>query len=118
MLYPNRELPRFVDRNNIPPAEIQRSALLKKLVAEGERSLVERDLQGRCHFSGSLANGREVGRVLQALAGAGYASLVKRESARVLGLYERLFDQPLRIKLSGPRVGSATWDPLCGLMLN
>lgn len=30
MLYPNRELPRFVDRNNIPPAEIQRSALLKK----------------------------------------------------------------------------------------
>ena len=43
LLYPNRELPRFIDRNNIPRAEIRRSALLKRLLADGNRSLVERD---------------------------------------------------------------------------
>jgi hypothetical protein len=122
LLYPNRELPRFVDRNNIPPAEIQRSALLKKLLADGDRSLVERDLEGRYHFSGSLANGREVGRVLQALAGSGYAGLVKRESARVLGLYERLFDHQSFTGRSGTffayeGLGSIYWHMVSKLLL-
>src|SRR6185295_4238829 len=33
VLYPNRELPRFIERNNIPGKEIKRSALLRKLLA-------------------------------------------------------------------------------------
>lgn len=111
-----------MDRNNIPPAEIQRSALLKKLVTDGNRSLVERDLQGRYHFSGSLVNSGEVGRVLQALAGSGYANLVKRESARVLGLYERLFDHQSFTGRSGTffayeGLGSIYWHMVSKLLL-
>jgi hypothetical protein len=122
LLYPNRELPRFIDRNNIPPAEIRRSALLKRLLADGNRSLVERDLEGRFHFSGSLANDGEVKRVLQALSDSGYASLVKRESGRVLGLYERLFDHQSFTGRSGTffayeGLGSIYWHMVSKLLL-
>ncbi len=92
LLYPNRELPRFVDRNNIPAAEIRRSALLRTLLADGNRQLVERDIAGRVHFNGTLTNARDLRRILDQLATSGYARLVKRDGARVLELFERLFD--------------------------
>ena len=36
LLYPNRELPRFLDRNNLSPALVKRSCLLRKLVNDGD----------------------------------------------------------------------------------
>jgi hypothetical protein len=92
LLYPNRRLPRFVEKNNIPRTELNRSSLLRKLVADGNRLLVERDVAGHYHFNGSITNGRDVAQILEKLAGAGYARLVKSEGRLVLDLFERLFD--------------------------
>ena len=92
LLYPNRRLPRFVEKNNIPRKELDRSRLLRKLVADGNRLLVERDVVGRYHFNGSITNARDVAQILEKLAGAGYARLVKSEAPLVLDLFERLFD--------------------------
>jgi hypothetical protein len=92
LLYPNRRLPRFVEKNNIPQKELNRSRLLKKLIADSNRLLVERDTVGRYHFNGSITNGRDVAQILEKLAGAGYARLVKSECRLVLDLFERLFD--------------------------
>jgi hypothetical protein len=122
LLYPNRDLARFVDRNNIPPSEIRRSALLTKLLADGNGSLVERDIAGRFHFNGSLANGREVERVLQTMARSGYPGLVRCESARILGLYEQLFDHQSFTGRSGTffayeGLGSIYWHMVSKLLL-
>jgi hypothetical protein len=92
LLYPNRQLPRFVEKNNIPQKELNRSRLLKKLIADGNRLLVERDAVGRYHFNGSITNGRDVAQILKKLAGAGHARLVKSETRLILDLFERLFD--------------------------
>jgi hypothetical protein len=92
LLYPNRRLPRFVEKNNIPRKELDRSRLLRKLIADGNRLLVERDAVGRHHFNGSITNGRDVAQILEKLAGAGYARLVKSETRLILDLFERLFD--------------------------
>jgi hypothetical protein len=92
LLYPNRTLARFTEKNNIPPQDIRRSGLMKKLIADGNRLLVERDATGRCHFNGSITNARDVARILEQLSGAGYVRLVKKEGALVLDLFERLFD--------------------------
>ena len=92
LLYPNRRLPRFVEKNNIPRKEIERSRLLQKLIANGNRVLVERDAVGRYHFNGSITNARDVAQILEQLAGAGYGRLVKSEARLVLNLFERLFD--------------------------
>jgi hypothetical protein len=92
LLYPNRQLPRFVERNNIPAAELRRSALLRTLLADGNRQLVEPDITGRVHFHGTITNARDLSRILDQLAASGYARLVQRDGPRVLDLFERLFD--------------------------
>jgi len=92
LLYPDRRLPRFVERNNIPVKELRRSALLRKLLADGNRQLVERDVAGRVHFNATVTNARDIRRILDQLPGPRYARLVKREASLVLEIFERLFD--------------------------
>ncbi len=92
LLYPNRPLPAFVQKNSLPARELGRCALLRKLLADGNRQLVERDLAGRVHFNGAVTNARDISLILERLAARGYAGLVKRDTAIVLELFERLFD--------------------------
>jgi hypothetical protein len=92
LLYPDRRLPAFVEKNNLPAEEIRRSALLRKLLADGDQQLVERDVAGHVHFNGSITNARDILRILEQLADNGYARLIKRDQAMVLDLFERLFD--------------------------
>jgi len=92
LLYPNRQLPRFVEKNNLPAREVRRSALLRKLLADGNRQLVERDIAGRVHFNATVTNARDIRRILDQLAASGYANRVERDGAAVLDLFERLFD--------------------------
>jgi hypothetical protein len=92
LLYPDRRLPAFVEKNNIPAKAIRRSALLRILLANGNRQLIERDVAGRVHFNGVITNARDIHRILEQLADDGYGKLVKRDRAAVLDLFERLFD--------------------------
>lgn len=92
LLYPNRDLPSFVEKNNIPPKELRRSALLRRLLTDGDRRLIERDVSGRVHFNASITNARDVAAILEQLAGTRYASLARREAGQVRETFERLFD--------------------------
>lgn len=92
LLYPDRRLPRFVEKNNLPRPELNRSALLRKLLADDNRQLIERDVAGQVHFHGDIKNARDVRHILNSLADAGYSRLVKRDTAIVLQIFERLFD--------------------------
>lgn len=92
LLYPDRCLPGFVQRNNLPRREVMSSRLLRKLASDGNRELIERESGGRFHFSGQLSTRHDVSRVLDGLAATGYDALVKAERGRVLQLFERIFD--------------------------
>ncbi len=92
LLYPDRNLPRFVERNIIPDKELRRSPLLRQLLADGHRQLVERDVAGQVHFHPSVKNARDLGRLLDELSGTPYARLAKRDRLQVLAIFERLFD--------------------------
>ena len=122
LLYPNRDLPRYAGKNNLPPGDVRRSRLLQALLARGDRSLVERDVRGRCHFSGALTNAQDVKRVLEQLAQTGHARLVQRESAQILELFERLFDHESFTGRSGTffayeGLGSIYWHMVSKLLL-
>lgn len=91
LLYPDRRLSRFVDKNNLPAKSVARSPLLKKLVADGNRLLLERDVAGVCHFNSRITNAGDVKRILGQLANQGYARLVESESRSVLALFEKMF---------------------------
>lgn len=93
LLYPNRRLPRFVERNNLPRNRVSRSALLKKLIQEGNEDLVIRDVSGRVHFQGGITNARDLKRILEKLGlRKPYRDLARKETEEVLAIYESLFD--------------------------
>ena len=122
LLYPNRQLPRFVEKNNIPTSEYRRSALLRRLLADSNRQLVERDIAGRVHFNARITNARDIQCILDQLAGSGYARLVKRDGQAVLGLFERLFDHESFTGRSGTffgyeGLGSIYWHMVSKLLL-
>ena len=50
ILYPNKNLPRFVDKNTLSENQIQSSELLKLLIKDGNKQVVTRDLRGRLSF--------------------------------------------------------------------
>ena len=89
---PDRRLRRFTEKNNIPPKELRQSALLRLLLTDGNRQLVERDINGQVHFNPMVTNGRDIGRILDQFSGTPYARLARRESSLVLQIFERLFD--------------------------
>ncbi len=92
LLYPDRQLPRFVEKNNIPARELRRSALLRKLLADGNRQLIERDVAGRFHFNAAVTNARDIRHLLAELPANRYGALVKRDAPLLLEIFERLFD--------------------------
>ena len=73
LLYPDRELARFVDKNIIPKFQAEASELIQALVAEGDTSLVELDEQGDYHFNGTFNNVDSAKSVLAKLAKSGHA---------------------------------------------
>ena len=86
MLYPNKELPGFLDKNRLPADALGRSPLLARMVADGDRRLVSRDVRGAVHFNGTFRN---AGDLSAAMDRAGIAG---REREVVLDLFEETFN--------------------------
>ncbi len=61
MLYPDRQLPRFIAKNRLSSQEVFQSALLSKLLNEGNKSVVRIDNRGDAHFSGNFRNRQDLG---------------------------------------------------------
>jgi hypothetical protein len=91
LLYPDRELPTFVEKNNIPPSAVRDSRLLQRLLAAGDRTLVTRDIRGGCHFNGTFRNKRDVTAALDLLERSGYSGLVQEERELIMGIFEAVF---------------------------
>ncbi len=91
LLYPERTLPAFLDKNTIPPAQAAASELLGLLVADGNTDLVERDVDGNLHFNSLFRNIRDVGTALERLGASGYEDLVAKESELIGEIFESVF---------------------------
>ncbi|MFZ1080497.1 MAG: hypothetical protein WAO19_01070 [Candidatus Kryptoniota bacterium] len=92
LLYPNRQLPRFIEKNNIPKEEFEKSALLKELVRQGNRQIVIADIHGNVHFNSDFWNGDLLKEALNGLRTNGFHSLAQKETDLVLRIYEQIFD--------------------------
>ena len=92
LLYPERELPRFVQKNNIPAEEVEKAPLLKRLAAAGDQRLVVQDARGEFHFNGAFRNAQSVEAALNSIAENGYEEEVEKNRRLVLDLFESVFD--------------------------
>jgi hypothetical protein len=122
LLYPDRQLARYTEKNQIPSESLHSSRLLQALVATGDRTLVEQDINGGFHFNGAFRNAADVTAALQKLSGSGHETLVREESALVLRIFEQLFDHQSFTGRSGTfygyeGLGSIYWHMVSKLLL-
>jgi hypothetical protein len=122
MLYPDRQLPRFVEKNIIPAKDINASPLLKKLLEDKETSIIEIDDNGVCHFNGAFRNADALENALNQLRTGSYSHLVEMEKENVLKTYETIFDHQSFTGRSGTfygyeGLGSIYWHMVSKLLL-
>ncbi|MCB0071087.1 MAG: hypothetical protein KDE20_06495 [Caldilineaceae bacterium] len=123
MLYPNRTLPGFLEKNVVRPAQVEDSALVRALTAADDRRLLSRDAAGNYHFHGSFRNAGDVAATLDTLAQDGaYAPLVAAERDVILDLFETTFNHSAFTGRSGTffafeGLGSIYWHMVAKLLL-
>lgn len=66
MLYPNRELPKFLMKNVIPDEQVMSSTILKAELSQNGTRFIEKDVNGKYHFNGQFRNGEEIREALKA----------------------------------------------------
>ena len=122
ILYPNKDLPRFVAKNTIPTAAVESSELLQKLVSDGNLTILEKDITGEYHFNGNLRNAGDLGDALDALSDSAYGPMVKRHKQEVLQIFEQVFNHKAFTGRSGTffgyeGLGSIYWHMVSKLLL-
>ena len=92
ILYPDKDLPNFLERNNIPKEEIRDLQLPGLLVSNQDNSLFVKDKKGVFHFSGAIHNERDVQNALANLKeNPDYEKLVAKEKNKIVTLFEKVF---------------------------
>ena len=122
LLYPGRDLPRFLAKGVVPAAEVDASPLLCALLDCDDRRVVRRDADGFVRFAAELRNAEELEAALAALANdERFALLSDREADQLRAIYERVFDHrsftDARAPSSATKVSAVcigTWCPSCG----
>lgn len=94
LLYPDRDLPRFTEKNCIPEDKAQSSRLIQTLIALDDRHVVRRDVKGQVHFNGDFRNAQDLAARLGSLRmqKPEIADLIDQDSGLILDLFELTFD--------------------------
>jgi hypothetical protein len=123
ILYPNKELPKFLEKNNIPKARIEKSDLLTKLMANHNNSVINKDVKGNYHFNGNFHNANDLQAALVELNKTEeYQVLVEKESEDILQIFEEVFNHKAFTGRSGTffgyeGLGSIYWHMVSKLHL-
>lgn len=91
MLYPNKKLPAFIDKNNIPVELINKSKLLRSLLSSGNKEIIYKDEVGGIHFQSDIINSDQLKKKLEVLKDLKYKDYAEIELALVLDIYEKTF---------------------------
>ena len=123
MLYPNRELAGFLEKNVVPAEQLRNSELIKALDDHNDTRLLIADVGGDYHFHGSFRNAGDVTAVLDVMAQEpAYAELVAAERDFMLELFEATFNHRAFTGRSGTffafeGLGSIYWHMVAKLLL-
>jgi hypothetical protein len=123
ILYPDRELPGFLEKNSLSPEQVRHIRLFPPLVEANDRSLVTKDLHGVYHFSATIRNLRDVNQALEALKhDSRFTALVQAEADDIRDLFEETFHHDEFTGRSGTffayeGLGSIYWHMVSKLLL-
>ena len=104
MLYPDRELPSFLEKNRIPVEALERSPFLQRMLAEGDDRIVARDADGTFRFNAEFINVGALNARLDALVPQ-FGDELEADRDALLELYETVFDHQSFTGRSGGMFG-------------
>ncbi|QEG20209.1 hypothetical protein [Mariniblastus fucicola] len=121
LLYPDRRLARFLDKNSISKAAVDSSSLVQKLLADGNEQIVKRDVRGDVHFHGDFRNSGDLRKALERLDSS-YADLVNADRDAVVAIFDDVFAHRQFTGRSGTffgyeGLGSIYWHMVSKLVL-
>jgi hypothetical protein len=123
MLYPARELPSFLQRNVLPPSQIDENPLLSELLVRGDSSVIVRDVDGNFRFNADLTTREALGGRLDRLAeDEAYRGLVHANGTATIHTYEGIFGHRSYTGRSGSMygyegIGSIYWHMVGKLLV-
>ncbi len=123
ILYPNKTLPTFLHKNNIPSDSVSHSKLLQLLITKGDTRIIIKDMKGQYHFNGTFRNGAMLGQAMRQLQKDSALSFSEDEFNEVLAIYEKMFDHQSFTGRSGTfykyeGLGSIYWHMVSKLLLS
>ncbi|MFL2612181.1 MAG: hypothetical protein ACJ0O5_01950 [Flavobacteriaceae bacterium] len=121
LLYPNKNLPGFLEKNNIHEKDVLGSKFLTSLVEEGNKQIIVKDCNGGYHFNGLFNNINSLIDEIKKLPEK-YSDLVKKERDYIYNLFEKVFDHKSFTGRSGTfygyeGLGSIYWHMVSKLQL-
>lgn len=106
MLYPHRDLPGFLARNQVPGDAVQAIPLLRNLVDQSNRSLIVRDAFGEFHFAPQIQRAVDLNAALDALAAdQQWSDAVDADRGAVSRLFDEVFGHKTYTGRSGAMYG-------------
>ncbi|MEJ2297301.1 MAG: hypothetical protein P8X94_02095 [Woeseiaceae bacterium] len=121
MLYPDRELPGFLERNRVPEDRAMAIPLLRDMLDSGDRRIVVRDADGDIRFNADFRNAADLGRALAEI-NADLGDRVAAARHDICELYEAVFNHKAFTGRSGTMfgyegLGSIYWHMVSKLLL-
>ena len=121
ILYPNKELARFDQKNVIAKTAVEDSKLLTKLVDQKNTQIITVDVLGKYHFNANFNNANRLKEALLELPEE-YADLMEKESELLLEIFEEVFNHKAFTGRSGTffgyeGLGSIYWHMVSKLSL-
>ncbi|XWN35989.1 MAG: hypothetical protein ROO71_08490 [Balneola sp.] len=122
ILYPNKELPGFLEKNSIPEKSVNKSELLQTLVSDNNQKIIIKDVDSNYHFNGNFTNAKDLKATLEELSSSKYTSLAQKEEKLVLRIFEEVFNHKAFTGRSGTffgyeGLGSIYWHMVSKLHL-
>ena len=117
LLYPDRNLPLFRDKNVIDPSLVRDNPWIQSELASGRTRFVEEDLNGDVHFNGNFRNVRELSDAIEEETGT------SRDTCSALcSVYESVFNHRQFTGRSGAMykyegLGCTYWHMVSKLLL-
>jgi hypothetical protein len=121
LLYPDRKLPGFLEKNRVPAETVEAIPLLQRMQEQGDRRIMERDAGGTYRFNSELTNVGDLDSRLDALA-AVYGETLETAREPLRALYEQVFKHKAFTGRSGGMfgfegLGSIYWHMVSKLLL-
>ncbi len=121
MLYPDRDLASFSDKNLITSDRVEENELLSLMIEKGDTRILNKDVTDQCHFNASFENSGYLQEVLEQVRSE-YSQVSEDSIQGVMSIYEQVFNHRAFTGRSGTMfgyegLGSIYWHMVSKLLL-